>query len=666
MTSESSDRASAGAWMPRLWIACLAACAATVAAAGAMVVAYQSRPGIHLTMDRRLPEGVSGLYPVERQKKTGFAWSGGSVRLKFAHVDRRAGWACRADVINWRSPEAGPARVRVRSNGAELLDQQVGEAVASLAFALPADPASRVLDVVIDVSPTFRPGPQDPRELGLAFDEISCEPADGSTVWPANAVVARSAAAAAAVGVVTGLAGLPALAAAGVSVGVALAQAGALASGAAVRSLRSPPLLVLTTLFALFCLLPVAMAAGLWRRPLTTSARLVVVLSACAFYLKLVFLLHPDKAIVDALFQAHRLEWVLAGRLYFTQLSTSATPFPYAIGLYVFTAPWTVLTTDYVSLLRVIVCGSEAVAGALLYTLVLRAWADRTAGVLAVLIFHLLPLPYVIVGNANLTNAFGQSAGLVTMIAAITWAFKPRTAMACAGLTVLASLAFLSHVGTLALLLPTLLILAALFYAAPGGAYRTPARCVLVATAAALVVAVTLYYGHFGEVYRPHVERAWAAITDATSGAGPAISPGPPQSAPERKPSPLQLGFKGAADQTRRNVGWPILVLALAGTWSLLVRARLDRLVLGLGAWLLACAIFLGWSIVRTVEPRYVQDAWEFIGRVQLATSPAAAILAAAGAAWAWRAGPLLQAASVLLVGAAFWLAARSIFTWIA
>jgi hypothetical protein len=632
-----------------------------------MVAVYQWRPGIRLDMNRRLQPGVRGLYPAERQGKTFFAWSGGHVRLTFDHVDRRVEWACRADVINWRSPEAGPARVQVRSNGAELLDRQVGEAAASLAFTLPADPESRVLDVAIDVSPTFRPGPQDPRELGLAFDAISCEPASGARPWPDLRVLARGVAAAAAAGAVVGLAGVPAFAAAGVSAVLALAQSWSFALGGAALSLSSPPAFMLAILFALFCLLPVALAAGPWRTPLSVPARVAVVISGCGFYLKLVFLLHPDKALVDALFHAHRFDWVLAGNLYFTQLSTSATPFPYAVGLYVFSAPWSLLTTDHVMLLRIVVCAAESAAGLLLYPLIVRAWGDRGAGAVAVLLFHLLPLPYVVIGNANLTNAFGEQAALVTMIAAISWAFEPHGWIACAGLTALASLAFLSHVSTLAFLLPTLLILAGLYFVTPGGRYRGPARHVLTAASVALALAVALYYGHFGDVYRPHIEKTWAAITQTTEAEKPPAAPsaGASQPSPERKTSPLELGLGGAVDQTRGNVGWPILVLGLAGTLSLLVRARLDRLVLGLGAWLLACAIFLGWSIVGTVDPRYVQDAWEFIGRVQLATSPAAAILAAAGAAWVWRAGPLGRAASALLVGAAFWIAAQSLFAWV-
>jgi hypothetical protein len=88
-------------------------------------------------------------------------------------------------------------------------------------------------------------------------------------------------------------------------------------------------------------------------------------------------------------------------------------------------------------------------------------------------------------------------------------------------------------------------------------------------------------------------------------------------------------------------------------------------LVLGLGAWLTASLLFLTWSAVRTVDPVYVQDAWEFIGRVELAMSPAAAVLAARGAIWGWRAGPVQRAAAVLLVVAAVPIAAKALGGWI-
>jgi hypothetical protein len=637
-----------------------------------MVGIHQGRPGVRLGMDERLPPGVKGLYPPERQGKRSFAWSSGSVRLVFDHVDRRAPWTCRADVINWRSPGAGPARVQIRSNDALLLDRQVGEPSATLEFTIPADTARSGIDISVDVSPTFRPGPRDPRDLGLAFDAIGCEPAEGSTAWPAGAIIGRGAAAAAATGFILGVAGLPALAAVGMSAAVALAQSWSLASGAAAHSLTSPPVFLLVLLFGLFCLLPVALAAGVLRKPLSTAARLAVAASACAFYVKLIFLLHPEKHLVDAVFHAHRLEWVLAGRFYFTQLSTSSTPFPYAIGLYVFSAPWSLLTADHVTLLRIVVYASEALAGALLYAMIVSVWHDRTTGVFAVFLFHLLPIPYVVIGNANLTAAFGHSAALVAMMAAVTWTFGARWRPQLLGLTALSALAFLSHVGAATVLLPTLAALALYFRVWGGPSGRRQAVMVAAATGLALALAVGLYYAHFGSTYRPHIQNVRSAITDVIGrGAAPAAPgagltpPSEPSPGPARKAPPLQLGLKGALAQTRGSLGWPLIVLALAGAWSLLRGRRVDRLVLGLGAWATALFLFLGWSVLRTVEPMFVQDAWEFIGRVELATSPAVAILAARGATSGWRAGLFSRVLTALLIGAAVRIAARLLGGWV-
>jgi hypothetical protein len=653
-------------WWSRLRASCAAGFVAALVAAPALVLVYQSRPAIRLGMDRKLPEAAQGFYPLERQGKTGFAWSGGRVRLSFDRLDRRGAWHCRAEVINWRPPSAGPAAVRVSSDGVVVLERRVEEPTATLAFPVPPDPSRSAFDIGIEVSPTFTPGSKDQRELGLAFDELVCAPAAGFSPWPSRAVLERGVASSAVAGAIVGLTGLPALAAAGVGGGLALAQTWSLASGGAALSVTRPPLTVLLCLFAAFTLAPLLVSAGLSRRPLTTAARLAIVVSACGLYLKLAFLLHPDKDIVDAVFHGHRFDWVLAGRFYFTQLSTSATPFPYAIGLYVFSAPWSLLTHDHVTLLRIVVCASEAVAGALLYPLVARTWGDRAGGVLAVLLFQLLPLPYAVIGNANLTNAFGQSAALVTMIAAMIWRFEPGFGTAWLGLTALAALAFLSHVGTLAFLLPTLVVLSVLYYLSRTGRFRARAAPVLTASLAAFALAIGLYYAHFGSVYRPHLEQARAAMLGASQTVAPATRPtGPPVNAePARRP-PLQLGVRGAWDQTRGSLGWPIIILALAGAVRLVRRQQMDPLVLGLSAWLVSCAIFLGWSAVRSVEPRYVQDAWEFIGRVELATSPAAAVLAAAGAGWLWRLARPLRPVSVALVCGAGWVAARALSAWI-
>ena len=95
------------------------------------------------------------------------------------------------------------------------------------------------------------------------------------------------------------------------------------------------------------------------RRPLHQAARFVVAFAGLVLSVHLIGLAHPSKDFVDAVFQAHRLEWVLGGRYFFTQPLPDGVQFPYAIGLYVFAAPWARLVTNHVALLRVVVCASE-------------------------------------------------------------------------------------------------------------------------------------------------------------------------------------------------------------------------------------------------------------------------------------------------------------------
>src|SRR4029079_17228302 len=123
------------------------------------------------------------------------------------------------------------------------------------------------------------------------------------------------------------------------------------------------------------------------RHPLHRAAQFVIVWSAAIIYLQLLALLHPSKQVIDAVFHAHRLEWVMDGRYFFTQPMPSGVQFPYAIGLYVFAAPWTAFTRDYVSLLRIVTVAAESIAGALLYWMVVRRWGDRLAGGIAVALF---------------------------------------------------------------------------------------------------------------------------------------------------------------------------------------------------------------------------------------------------------------------------------------
>jgi hypothetical protein len=236
------------------------------------------------------------------------------------------------------------------------------------------------------------------------------------------------------------------------------------------------------------------------RQPLDTPAAVVAAFSAGALFVELSALLHPAKLPVDAVFHAHRLQAVLDGHYFFTQPMPDGVRFPYAIALYVVAAPWTALTQDHVALLRIVVSAAHAVSGALLYMMVVRTWGDRFTGAGAVVLFHLVPLPYVILGNANLTYAFGQSMAFMALAAATVWRLRLRDVAQFAGLLMLATVAFLSHVGVFPILLATLIAVAAVYRLLGGTGLRAPARVVLLAAALAAIVSVVSYYGRVGEV----------------------------------------------------------------------------------------------------------------------------------------------------------------------
>ena len=613
-------------------------------------------PEIVFEMDRDLAPVGNGFYPVERGGDRTFAWSSGRASITLPGLDRRETWSCSMRFRGARPDPAMPQpNLDVAVDGATAAIRRATNEFQDLDVTVPARPSSSGLILTLTSSTTFVPGESDRRELGVQFDRVACGPVDAWVV-PPRGPLGSAALAGALLGGAFALTGITAASAVGASVLAAIAQAWVLTTGVAAYG----PFPVTMLWLAFWITLPtVAVQKVMERRngePFRNTARFVMAFSAGVLYLKLLVLLHPSKELVDALFHAHRFADVLAGRWYFTQLSTSATPFPYAIGLYLFAAPWSVLTHDYVTLLRIVVCASEALAGALLYVMIVRTWGDRFTGAVAVGLFSLVPLSYVIAGHANMTNAFGQSVFVVTMVAVALWALGTGRPGQLIGLSFLAALGFIGHVSTFALLLPTLVLVALCYWALGGPALRVPAGRIVLATGLAVVLAVVVYYGHFGDVYRAQLERMTA--TDAAL-AGPteADADSAARSGEEpvlgRDTIPMSGRVSSALWQTVANVGWPILILAMVGAWRLWVEGARDRLGLTVVAWGTTCVAFLVLVTLMAADRRYQQDAWEFIGRVEHAAYPAAVIVAARGAVWAWRAGLVTRiAASTLLLGA--------------
>jgi hypothetical protein len=322
--------------------------------------------------------------------------------------------------------------------------------------------------------------------------------------------------------------------------------------------------------------------------------------------------------------------------------------FPYAIGLYVFAAPWSVFTADHVMLLRVIVCSAQAVAGSLLYPVIVRAWNDRAAALTAVVLFNVVPLPYGLLGNANLTNTFGEAVALAAVLTASL--VPPARALPLALFFLVSALAFLSHVSTFALLGVTLMGLTVAYRLLGGRPLRQTAWSIGLLTIVSALLAVILYYGHFTDVYRNALR-----VRADTAGPAPVSPPAPGLTLPARVENAIRFAIA--------MIGWPILLLATVGAWRCVADRSRDRATLAVMAWAGACTIFFAVAVMRVDAP-FQRYAAEFFGRVLLATAPAAVVLAGRGTGWAWTHGLALRFASASLVGCALALGNRTWISW--
>lgn len=426
----------------------------------------------------RLPANSSGFYGLEHGGDGYLVWMSRRGDITLPDLDRRSAWSCLVRFRGARPGNLAQPDVSIAVDGVTMAMRSASNEFQDVTVVVPARPLKSGLALTITSSTTFVPGPSDRRTLGIQVQELNCRPAGGSVVLPPRRATAAAALGAAAMGGALGLTGMTAGSAVLGTILVAVAQAAPLSSGTAPYEDYPGTVVRLAAWIAVLLVVASRLLEATNRVALRNTARFVMAFSAGAVYLKLLALLHPSKPVVDAVFHAHRLEMVLAGRYYFTQLSTSATPFPYAIGLYLVAAPWSILTHNHVALLRIVACASEAVAGALLYLVVVRSRGDRIMGAMAVALFSLVPLSYAIVGNANLTHAFGQSVALAAVAAAAISPADLRRIWRFAVLVLVVTLGFISHIGTLMLLLATLVALALLFRLLGGLTLRAPGRLI--------------------------------------------------------------------------------------------------------------------------------------------------------------------------------------------
>ena len=641
--------------------AAIAALVGAVAGAACITLAVARRPVFTFELDRPLPRFVTGFYPPERSGEETFAWSRDRAVVTLSGLDRRSEWVCSIRFRGGRPAPFVQPHVEIAADGVRLAAAAATNEYQDLEATLPSRPTRPGAILTVSSTPVFVPGPSDSRQLGVQLDRLACRPSGTSVVFAPRRAVAAASLAAGGFGAALGLTGVAPWVAVGGALVVAVFQAVPLAAGAALYDTYPDMMMRLAMWIAIALVVAVAILER-WRGTrLSPAARFVMAFSAGVLYLKLLALLHPLKSVVDALFHAHRFEWVLDGRFYFTQPMPDGVQFPYAVALYLFAAPWSVFSGNYQALLRIVVCASEAVAAALLYPAIAKTWGDRWIAALAVVLFHAVPAPYVVAGNANLTFAFGESAALAAVIAIPLVTLGSKRRLQAAALASLASLGFLSHVGIFPLLLCTLVLVGLLYRFSGVPRLHAPSRVVLLSTVVAAIFSIVSYYGHFSEVYKT-LDRVRARVSAAPA-------PGAPSPTADANASPAGLPLHVRAVRAlahgARNMGWPLVSLAALGAWRVWADRRLDRLGFVVAAWMLTYLVFLGFAVSVPVEASFLRYLDEFVGRINYSTMPAVVILAAYGAGWAWRAGaaPRLAAAALMIalsVGGiqqwAFWM----------
>lgn len=611
---------------------------AAVSLAAALVM-YQFNAAVDLDMDRDVPAIATGLHGSERAGDETWAWSRQDASLRLPGLDRSRPWTCTVVVKGAREDVTTLPAVVLTVDGVIRARHETSNEYEAFAVDVPAQAAPGVT-VGMHVTGTFRPSGGDTRDLGVMVDRWACAPAGAGLTWlPPRAGHAA---------LVTGAAFGLALVLLGATWPALLGGILLLGAGLAVPLTAGPgpysPGLERGTWIGVAIALAVAAAAAVWRwRRLDWSAhaRFALAWTAGIVLLKLLVLLHPLKLIIDAVFHAHRVMWVLDGRYFFSQTMPSGVEFPYAIGLYVFAVPWTMLTSDYVTLLRIVVVVSEATGGLLLYALVAHWWRDRLAGALAAVLFSVVPLPFVIIGNANMTNVFAQALALASVAAAIRWRLQPRDVGAIIGFTAITAAALLSHISTLTLLAVTLGLLAVAYWWRGDRELRASATVIVAASTLAGVVAVLVYYRHFMDAFR-------SALTVRAGGGAAAAVGGDAVGLLDRVAEAGTLIVAG--------LGGPLLALGVAGGvlfWRLAWLDRRDRLDLGVLAWLATALLCIGATVVMPVERPFLRYAAEFISRVIFTTAPAVVVLAGLAGATLWRQGGFRRAGAALAIAAA-------------
>lgn len=619
--------------------------------------AYVIPPVVQLPfdLDRELPASIATGFYAPEQAPDGmtFAWTATTATIRLEKIDRHVPWVVRIRFGRGGRPSNAPQATAVFSiDGVERARAVAPPRLSGLELEAPAA-QGRGLTLSIGTDRTFVPGPHDTRALGVVIDEIDIE-ARGAP-YPPSGVTLATAIAGGALGLCLGGIGLPALATSLMLTAGAVLNGWLMRMGSAVYQPPSEAAARTAVGFALVMVVVWAIASRVRRRQPSLSARLAVAATMLFGCAKILLILHPDMPVGDTIFHVNRLKRVLQASYYFTSAAPGGE-FPYPIALYVL-ASWVRWSTDdWGTLLRTMAALGDACAGFALWAGVTAAWRAPGLAFVALVLYHLTPAGFQVLGTAYLTNAFGQSMAVCALAALVALPNRPSPGLLIAAL-IATLVAFLSHFSTFLILAGILAFTAGLYAVAGDAAAKRSVRLVSIVAGCALVGSIALFYGHFGESYREMAARLGGQSASVTSTAA-VVAEVPEQKREAHQTTwapgwiPLHNRIAAVPGYIGKYLGWGLVVLAVIGGWRQARRGARDPLSLMLWAWTGTCAVFFVLGVLTPIDLRYY-----------LALFPALTVLAARAVTDGWQAGPSarlwigLVFAWVVWTGASYWLA---------
>jgi len=537
---------------------------------GALVFAstaalYQRQSDIVVDVENAYEGGmVSELHSRERLGDRYFRWTKAVSYLDFRNLPKTGTLAVEVR-LRVRRPHGEPLpNLAFTANGATVHNTPGAPGTVSYHFEFPTDSSHLRLGIRSD---TFDPSGK--RPLGVQLLGVVVHLPDAPLSWVAPSAVMGGAAlllfAAAFVALGAGGAGLPSAVAALVFSGGFVYL---LAQHAVRFSLYPWHVAALSALT-----LVVAVVA---RRLQTDQRRSVTSTIAVVFILEMATAFYPLTLSSDAHFQANRMLHFLEGDWHPESVTQHDPPFriPYPVSLYAVSAPLVGLGLERATALTATTSAFDVLVSILLILIAWRFLDDVRGGVLAALLYQLVPMNSLSFSAGNFTNLF--AVAMLTLAFTFLWT-RP---IVCALFT---TLALTAHFGML--LEGVILWPAWVAFAWLGPTPVKDDRKRLTMALAVSFAIVGLYYLGYAEL----VAEQWGrALTEGSSGGG---------------------GGTGGWRATGSQLGGVFLAVAALGSLSLVQSRPATTFRSAALVWLGVSILFLGIDLVSALEIRYALQA---------------------------------------------------------